>query len=164
MSGGTLPMFPAALIESAESDDAQCTPADLCAELGRFGTDPCSNPRSHIIADRSYMLENGQDGLALPWIGSVWCNGPYSNPLPWCERLRDHKGPWCALWKLDTTTRWFAELMTVPSVRWAPFRKRLTFGKASNKGNAANFTNVLLWAGGWVLPRPVAARLWLTGT
>lgn len=139
------------------SSDAQCTPADLAAELGHWGTDPCSNPRSAISADHRYMLERGMDGLALPWFGSVWCNGPYSDPLPWCERLRDHRLPWAALWKLDPTTRWFAELVNAGAT-WAPFRKRLRFGKPGNT-SAADFPSVLFWRD-WEPPAAVAARLW----
>ena len=152
----TLALFP--LPQSDGSSDAQCTPRDLALALGRFGTDPCSNPRSHIASDVAYMLERGQDGLSLPWFGSVWCNGPYSDPLPWCERLRDHKQPWAALWKLDTTTRWFA-LLVESGASWAPFRKRLRFEKPGNCGSA-DFSSVLIWRD-WEMPGAVKPWLWL---
>jgi hypothetical protein len=152
----TLALFPT--IAADGSTDAQCTPRDLALDLGAFDLDPCSNPRSHVQASTRYMLEAGQDGLSLPWFGSVWCNGPYSNPLPWCERLRDHDGPWCSLWKLDTTTRWFAELMSA-GARWAPFRQRLRYERPGNCGSA-DFTSVLVWRD-WQCPEAVARRLWL---
>ncbi len=151
-------LFPRETSDSVDSSDAQCTPRDLALELGIFGTDPCSNPRSHIVAVHKYMLERGQDGLALPWIGSVWCNGPYSNPLPWCERLRAHKEPWCALWKLETATQWFHQMMA-GGASWAPFRRRLTFEKPGNCGTA-NFTSMLVWRD-WTPPAAVMARLWI---
>jgi hypothetical protein len=53
------------------STDAQCTPRDLAHDLGEFDLDVCSNARSHIRARASYVLERGQDGLALPWTGLV---------------------------------------------------------------------------------------------
>lgn len=140
------------------STDAQCTPRDLAHDLGAFDTDPCSNPRSHVVARTRYMLEAGQDGLALPWVGSVWCNGPYSDPLPWCQRLRAHDGPWASLWKLDPTTRWWAELMA-SGASWAAFRARLRFERPGNVG-VANFASVLVWRG-WQLPPAIAARLWI---
>lgn len=154
----TLPLFDLPTSDMVASTDYQNTPRDLALDLGSFDTDPCSNPRSHIRAQRSYCLENGQDGLALPWIGSVWCNGPYSDPLPWCERLRAHSGPWCALWKLDTTTEWFATLMRA-GAGWAPFRKRIKFESPGNVGSA-DFASVLVWRD-WQPPEAVCARLWM---
>jgi hypothetical protein len=156
----TLALFDRAPTGNVDSTDAQCTPRDLALELGRFDLDVASNPRSHIQADRAYMLERGEDGLALPWFGSVWCNGPYSDPLPWCQRLRAHSGPWCALWKLETTTAWWRELMAA-GASWAPFRARLTFERPGNVGSA-NFCSVLVWRD-WTPSDAVKARLWLTG-
>jgi hypothetical protein len=139
------------------STDCQCTPRDLARELGWFDLDPCSSPRSHIQARKTYQLERGEDGLALPWIGSVFCNGPYSDPMPWCERLRDHDGPWCSLWKLDTTTKWFRVLMQ-SGAHWAPFRSRLKFERPGNVG-CANFSSVLVWRD-WQPSEAVMLRLW----
>ena len=156
----TLALWPT-VPHKMDSTDAQCTPPDLARDLGRFDLDPCSNPRSTILADRTYALEAGQDGMTLPWVGSVWVNGPYSDPLPWCERLRDHDGPWCCLWKLDTTTRWFAELMA-SGARWGPFRKRLRFDRPGNVG-AADFASVLVWKD-WIPPDAIVNRLWRTWT
>lgn len=141
-----------------EGTDAQNTPADLCADLGEFDLDVASNPRSLIRAARHYCLENGDDGLALPWAGRVWCNGPYSDPLPWCERLARHDGPWAALWKADPTTRWWAVLMGAAD-GYALFRQRLAFSAAGNTG-AANFPSVLFWGGGWRVPDAVVRRCW----
>lgn len=161
----TLPLFSREVLPDVDSDDAQCTPRDLANDLGIFALDVCSNPRSHIQAIRTFSLEAGQDGLAEPWtltprgpLGSVWCNGPYSDPLPWCERLRDHDAPWCALWKLDTTTAWWRELMAA-GASWAPFRMRLKFERPNNCG-VANFTSVLVWRD-WEPSPAVQARLWM---
>lgn len=156
-------------IGDVDSTDAQCTPLDLARELGVWGVDPCSNPRSHVQALRKYMLENGEDGLALPWTlggrtpASVWCNGPYSNPLPWCERLRQHNAPWCALWKAEFTTEWFRQLMAPGPqgqvAQWGVFRERLTFERPGNCGTA-NFCSMLVWRD-WEPPDAVKARLWM---
>jgi hypothetical protein len=158
----TLALFPLTIADG--STDAQCTPRDLALELGTFGLDPCSNPRSHIRALRTYQLERGEDGLSLPWtLGgntpcSVFVNGPYSDPLPWCERLRAHEAGWCALWKADFTTEWWRQLMASGAM-WAPFRKRLTFEKPGNCGTA-NFCSVLVWKD-IELSEAVMARLWM---
>jgi len=158
----TLALFPRAPGDH-DSTDAQCTPRHVALALGRFDLDVCSNPRSHILADRSFMLENGDDGLAEPWtradgsVASVWCNGPYSAPLPWCERLRAHRGPWAALWKLDTTTAWF-NVLACSGASWAPFRERLAFERAGNCG-VANFSSVLFWKD-WKPSKELLGMLW----
>jgi hypothetical protein len=163
----TLALFPGVPM-LADSTDAQCTPRDLALDLGTFGIDPCSNPRSHIAAIMKCMLERGEDGLAHSWLDdeseplSAFVNGPYSNPLPWCERLRAHRGPWCALWKLDPTTKWHAELLARgPNggrAKWAPFRKRLAFEKAGNVGSA-DFPCMLAWRD-WRPSRALLRWLW----
>jgi hypothetical protein len=94
--------------------DSWCTPLWLAELLPEVDLDPCSNPRSHIRARKTYSLENGENGLELPWFGLLWCNGPYSELLPWAKKLdasrqevtgagflvnADHSPAW---WKLLT--------------------------------------------------------------
>lgn len=150
---------------AAASPDAQCTPRHLALALGRFDLDPCSNPLSHILADRTCMLEHGQDGLTDLWTvdgttatppASVWSNGPYSKPMPWIERLVAHQAPWASLWKLDVTTAWF-RLAVSRGAQWAPFARRLAFERAGNCG-VANFCSVLIWRD-WAVPDAVADML-----
>jgi hypothetical protein len=141
------------------STDEWCTPKWLAEALGPFDLDPCSNTSSHIQADLRLTGEGDHDdGLSYPWgVLSVFCNGPYSNPLPWCEKLRDHRGPWCALWKLDPSTKWWAALMeATPTV--APFRKRLRF--EGDKAMTANFPSVLVYSA-WRPPAALMPHLWL---
>ncbi len=139
------------------TSDDWCTPKHLADALGPFDLDPCSNERSHVQARRRFSLDAGEDGLMSRWIGSVFVNGPYSDPLPWCKRLRDHDGPWCALWKLDPTTRWWAALMeSMPTV--APFRKRIRF--EGDKSMTANFPSVLVYSA-WRPPLALRPYLWL---
>ncbi len=143
----------------ADSPDAQCTPRDLALELGTFSLDPCSSPRSHIQSLHSYQLERGENGLELDWRGSVYCNPPYSNPMPWVERLREHRNAWCALVKLDPTTKWWQRLIGRCDA-WAPFRKRLAYERPGNCGSA-NFASALVWGGFWRVPTAVLLRLWV---
>jgi len=152
--------------------DNWCTPKWLTDLLGTFDLDPCSNDKSTVQARYFCQLGDthpavlGTDGLALDWkTWSVFVNPPYSNPLPWCRKLRDHNGPWCALLKLDPSTRWWAALMEAsPTV--APFRKRLTFESTpasesvSAKGMTANFPSVLVWSA-WRPSAELASHLWL---
>jgi hypothetical protein len=48
-----------------EGRDSACTPKWLAELLGKFDLDPCSNPRSHVQAQKRLMLESGDDGLWL---------------------------------------------------------------------------------------------------
>lgn len=153
--------------------DNWCTPKWLTDLLGRFDLDPCSNAHSTVQAFERCQLEQSldesvvsNDGLAFDWgRRSVFVNPPYSDPLPWCRKLRDLDAPWCALLKLDPSTRWWAALMeATPTV--APFRKRLTFESTpasesvSAKGMTANFPSVLVYSA-WRPSAELASHLWL---
>lgn len=151
---------------SALSSDEWVTPKYLCDLLGPFDLDPASNARSHVRAasmctlDESIVSASANvflDGLAHPWRGSVFTNFPYSKPLPWCVKLAEHDGPWCALVKLDPTCRWWSTLMSAtPQV--APFRKRLKF--EGDKAMTANFPSALVYRN-WSPSRDLEQHLWL---
>ena len=155
--------LPAPVADAAEhvASDSWVTPRWLAELVGPFDLDPATNSRSHIVASKTYQLERGEDGLTSPWTGSVWCNGPYSQPLPWCRRLAGHSGPWCALWKLDTTTEWFATMVDA-GASWAPFRDRLRFERPDKAPLTANFASVLVWRD-WTVPVALRPYLWLRG-
>jgi hypothetical protein len=66
--------------------------------------DPCSLSNGEL---RSF------DGLGSSWKDKTFVNPPYSNPLEWIRKgIEEHKkGKTIAfLLKVDTSTRWFAEL------------------------------------------------------
>ncbi len=140
------------------SSDEWCTPKWLAEALGPFDIDPCSNASSHIVSLAKNGLCWGGDGLADSWRNeSVFCNPPYSDVLPWARKLAAHQGPWCALVKLDPSTRWWAALMEAcPTV--APFRKRLKFEGAQSM--TANFPSVLVYSA-WRPPAALRPHLWL---
>ena len=56
-----------------------------------FDIDVASPPGGipYIKAKKYYTKED--DGLTAPWHGLVWCNPPYSDILPWVNRLNEHK-------------------------------------------------------------------------
>jgi hypothetical protein len=137
------------------STDEWNTPRWLAESLGHFDLDPCSNATSHISSTCQHTAKT--NGLEWEWTGSVFLNFPYSKPLPWCERVRDHAGPWVVLAKLDPTTKWWAVLMdAMPTV--APFRKRLKF--EGDKSMTANFPSVLVYSA-WRPPAALVPHLWL---
>jgi phage N-6-adenine-methyltransferase len=50
--------------------------ADLSSQYGPFHLDAAASPHN-AKASNFYALENGQDGLELPWFGTVFINPPY---------------------------------------------------------------------------------------
>jgi hypothetical protein len=59
--------------------------------LGEFDLDPCCpNNLPWKTASNFYSLENGENGLELPWNGQVWLNPPYSNWAEFLKRLKEH--------------------------------------------------------------------------
>jgi hypothetical protein len=72
----------------AELTDSTATPLWLANMLPEVDLDPCSCVRSHIRARKRYDGAELGDGLALPWIGTVFQNNPFSRPLPWMLKLR----------------------------------------------------------------------------
>lgn len=61
--------------------------------LGTIALDPCGNRASVVGARRQYLVEDGDDGLALPWHGAgglVYVNPPYGRSLPaWIDKCAD---------------------------------------------------------------------------
>jgi hypothetical protein len=101
-----------------DMNDSWLTPKDQIDLLGPFDLDPCCptegmpwrTARAMVLwsgapgevpqVEAHYGKENWQeaydmrgDGLALDWspYGRVWCNFPYSDPLPWVEKMAEHK-------------------------------------------------------------------------
>lgn len=89
-----------------QRDTRRLTPKYIPEALGQFDLDPCGAP-GWEIAELTYLLENGDDGLRDPWFGRVWLNPPYGKELtPFLSRLADH-GRGTALTFAATDTRWF---------------------------------------------------------
>lgn len=88
-----------------ESHDTTLTPLDLIEKLGGFDFDPCGYAGHPTAKD---MIVWPQDGLLRPWIGSVWCNPPYSDPGPWMKRMARHSNG-IALVLCSTDTEWFQD-------------------------------------------------------
>lgn len=144
-------------VEDVDSD-SWCTSREDARLLGHWSTDPCSNPRSWIQCDEAFSLENGDDGLTKPWGWSVFWNGPYSYPLPWCVRLAKHIGPWAALVKLDPTTVWWSTLID-SGATYAPYRKRRKFERPDKPPLTATFPSALVYRD-WSPSAALAALLW----
>ena len=66
------------------------TPRPLVEALGDFDLDPAGAP-GWELAKRTFLLENGENGLELDWEGRVWLNPPYGNEAwPFLRKLAHH--------------------------------------------------------------------------
>jgi len=146
--------------------DSYCTPRWLTALLPQVDVDPCSNTRSTVKARRTFSLEKKLDGLKLPWSGSVFCNFPYSDPMPWCAKLIEElKSGRCTeaiiLCKLDTSTGWWRTLLSGGDPELWMFDKRICFdeppalvaerikkytalGKSGGDKSSTNFSSTII--------------------
>lgn len=111
------------------------TPRYVVDALGEFDLDPCGAP-GHELARETYLLEDEQDGLALPWTGRVWLNPPYDRApaTAFLRRLVDH-GSGTALIFARTETAIFHEAVWGAATAILFLKGRLTFLDAN--GNAA---------------------------
>lgn len=93
---------------NAQRQTRWLTPKPIVEALGDFDLDPCGAP-DHKLAKRTYLLESGQDGLALDWEGRVWLNPPYGKEAePFLKKLGGH-GRGTALIFARTETKSFHE-------------------------------------------------------
>jgi hypothetical protein len=67
------------------------TPPWIINSFPKFTLDPCApSVRPWNTAKIHYTKD--ENGLLLPWFGSVWCNPPYSRDMgPWFEKMVAHK-------------------------------------------------------------------------
>lgn len=57
--------------------------AELAQEFGAFDLDPCA---LSFTAKAPRFYTPAENGLQQPWFGRVFCNPPFSAPLPWIRR------------------------------------------------------------------------------
>lgn len=54
-------------------------------DMGRFHLDVCCTKETAKAAEY-YSLDDGKNGLTLPWANLNYCNPPFSNILPWITK------------------------------------------------------------------------------
>lgn len=139
--------------EAKKLRDNWTTPEWLTQRLPVVDIDPASNYRSTVKALKSCWLSRGEDGLAIPWWGSMFLNGPYSDMEPWMEKANDE---WAAghlteaifLVKLDPTTGWWKKMVSdwdeKSATLWL-FHKRLQHSPPPRiKASTNNFASALV--------------------
>lgn len=111
--------------KGANKNDTWLTPPLLLEALGRFDLDPCCSFRMPWKTARR-MICLPRDGLKERWVGRVWCNPPYSDPLPWVEKMASHDNGIMLLPAKSFETRWGQRsLETMGSI--FVFKGRLSF-------------------------------------
>lgn len=83
------------ILQGADKTDRYFTPPTFLESVHRqwpegIDLDPCWDPGCVVSATTRYDIRKDQDGLALPWIGKVFCNPPYSEPAPWLAKAARH--------------------------------------------------------------------------
>ena len=91
---------------SQQRETRWLTPKPIVEALGIFDLDPCGAP-GYSLAEETYQIDSGQDGLELEWFGRVWLNPPYGKlTSPFLGKLADH-GQGTALVFARTETKMF---------------------------------------------------------
>jgi phage N-6-adenine-methyltransferase len=140
---------------NASTHHAWETPAGLLAALrsvfGRFDLDPCASRKSRTRVPARVHLMPEDDGLSVPWRGTVFVNPPYGRTLPrWVAKARReveaaHARAVVALLPArPDTAYWHADVAGKAVVYF--LRGRLRFGAG---GNSAPFPSALVVWGAW---------------
>ena len=112
------------------------TPRELYCRLNEefaFTLDPAATDENHLCEE--YYTEE-DDGLALPWYGSVFVNPPYGRGIiEWVRKCYieslDHARVVVGLLPSRTDTKWWHEyVMKADDIRF--LRGRLKFGGSTN--------------------------------
>jgi hypothetical protein len=112
--------------------DSWCTPRWLADAIGEFDLDPCSNPRSHVKARKTYQVERGEDGLdpsSFRLMGScrTFINPPYSRDQVqrWIDAYKHTQ--FCFLLRFDPSTKWFQDIYDASGLIAIPRGRRINF-------------------------------------
>lgn len=129
---------------SIGATDEWYTPLSIFAALRLvFDLDPCSPDSAHWVPAR-FTYTKIQDGLTLPWFGTVFVNPPFGGRyghIPWLHKFLDH-GDGIAVVRAYTSSDWFhalairAQTMLFPKGKTKFVREDMTVGKAPGHGIA----------------------------
>lgn len=88
-----------------KSSDEWYSPLEMIRALGRFDLDPACGP---LCPNRTARRRFGpiENGLCQNWKGRVWCNPPFSNVVPWVDRMIAHNNG-CLLVFSRSDAVWF---------------------------------------------------------
>lgn len=111
---------------SQQRETRWLTPRYLVDALGEFDLDPAGAP-GHELAKRTYLLENGDDGIRDPWYGRIFLNPPYGPAAaPFQRKMADH-GQGTMLIFARTETKLFFETVWERASAVLFLRGRISF-------------------------------------
>lgn len=152
--------------DSQSAPDDWLTPPKLIESLGKFDLDPAC-PGKMPWHTAKVMVSNAErvgrgvtkgDGLLIPWRGRVWCNPPYSRPLPWVELMSEHRRGTMLLPAKSFDTRW-GQLMLTTADLVLFVAGRYNFHLPSGKPGAGGWSPSVLAAYGAADVRALLAAL-----
>ena len=137
--------FGNALGETGVRETRWLTPPSIVEGLGEFDLDPCGAPNHHL-AQRTLLLENGDNGITDRWEGRVWCNPPYGKEsVPFLDKLSRHPGGGTALIFARTETRMFFDYVWDRASAVLFIKSRIKFLRADlTEADAAQAPSVLV--------------------
>lgn len=135
-------------IDKENTTDVWLTPPSMISSLGLFDLDPCCPANlPWKTAENFYSLENNQNGLELSWNGRIWLNPPYSNWVPFLEKLKNHNNG-IALIFARTETKGFFDHVWNDADSILFLKRRVKFVKADLSGGGASTAPSVLIAYG----------------
>lgn len=123
---------------TSQDTDEWSSPRELVEPIdeaiGGFDLDPCSGAERSPFATDTYTEDD--DGLAQPWMGTVWVNPPYSAVSDWVDKAVTELEAGNAetivfLCKGDSSTEWWQTAAEAASCVLA-IDRRLKFGDGEN--------------------------------
>lgn len=112
---------------SAKATDEWYTPLEFIQALGEFDLDPCA-PVSPLWPTARVMYNKNDDGLTKEWLGRVWLNPPYSQPLlkQFVRRMAGHNNGIALLYNRCGNTM-FHDIIFPTAIAMKFLRKRIRF-------------------------------------
>lgn len=130
---------------NANTTDVWLTPPSLINSLGTFDLDPCC-PKDlpWKTAEKYFSLDNGENGLIEKWEGRIWLNPPYSNWVPFLEKMKNH-GNGIALIFARTETKGFFDHIWNDADAILFLKRRIKFVKSDlSPGGSSTAPSVLI--------------------
>jgi len=115
-----------------KKNDTLQTPEWVYKKLGEFYLDPCAGLNTNI-AKINWSIERGENGLERKWIGTVFCNPPFSEKEKWIDKMITH-GQGILLLPERGSAPWFMRV-AVASDGYFVMGKKINFVGGSSSNN-----------------------------
>lgn len=132
--------------DSKSATDDWLSPRPVVDVLGPFDLDPCCVPKMpwrtarrmvSNVAARSRNTVHACGLTEIDWTGIVWVNPPYSDVLPWVERMAEHGNGFMLVPAKSTDTAWGQLLLeTADAVLFQRGRFEFCLPDGSDSGGA----------------------------